>query len=40
MRPVRKVVEDATLVETLKAAAALVGHELSPELQAMHSNDA
>lgn len=40
MRPVRKVVEDATLVETLKAAAALVGHELSPALQAMHSHDA
>jgi CO/xanthine dehydrogenase Mo-binding subunit len=40
MRPVRKIVEDATLVETLKAAADLVGHELSPELRAMHSNDA
>jgi CO/xanthine dehydrogenase Mo-binding subunit len=40
MRPVRKVTEDATLVETLKAAADLVGHELSPELRAMHSNDA
>jgi CO/xanthine dehydrogenase Mo-binding subunit len=40
MRPVRKVVEDATLIETLKAAAGLVGHELSPELAAMHSDDA
>ena len=40
MRPVRKVVEDATLLETLKAAADLVGHELPPQLRAMHSNDA
>jgi CO/xanthine dehydrogenase Mo-binding subunit len=40
MRPVRKVVEDATLIETLKAAAGLVGHELSSELAAMHSDDA
>jgi CO/xanthine dehydrogenase Mo-binding subunit len=40
MRPVRKVVEDATLIETLKAAASLVGHRLPPELEAMHSNDA
>jgi CO/xanthine dehydrogenase Mo-binding subunit len=40
MRPVRKVVEDATLVEALKAAAELVGHTLPPHLQTMHSNDA
>jgi CO/xanthine dehydrogenase Mo-binding subunit len=40
MRPVRKVVEDATLVETLKAAAELVGHELPEHLKAMHSDDA
>jgi CO/xanthine dehydrogenase Mo-binding subunit len=40
LRPVRKVVEDATLLETLKAAAALVGHPLPPHLEAMHSNDA
>jgi CO/xanthine dehydrogenase Mo-binding subunit len=40
MRPVRKIVEDATLVETLKAAANLVGHKLPAELEAMHSNDA
>lgn len=40
MRPVRKIVEDATLVETLKAAAELVGHELPEHLKAMHSDDA
>ena len=39
MRPVRKVVEDATLVETIQAAAELVGHELSSDLRAMHSAD-
>ncbi len=39
MKPVRKVMEDATLVETIQAAAKLVGHELTPELKAMHSND-
>ena len=39
MRPVRKVVEDATLIETIKAAAELVGHELPEHLKAMHSND-
>src|SRR5207245_278208 len=39
MRPVRKVMEDATLVETIQAAARLVGHHLSPELQAMTSDD-
>ena len=38
-KPVRKVMEDATLVETIQAAAALVGHELPPHLKAMHSND-
>jgi CO/xanthine dehydrogenase Mo-binding subunit len=40
LKPVRKVMEDATLIETLKAAAKLVGHELPPHLEAMHSNDA
>ncbi|HEY3230639.1 MAG TPA: xanthine dehydrogenase family protein molybdopterin-binding subunit [Roseiflexaceae bacterium] len=40
IKPVRKVVEDATLVETLKAAAELVGYELPARLKAMHSNDA
>jgi CO/xanthine dehydrogenase Mo-binding subunit len=39
MRAIRKVVEDATLVETIKAAADLVGHELPAHLRAMHSND-
>ena len=28
-RPHRKIVEDATLVETIRAAAELVGHDLS-----------
>jgi CO/xanthine dehydrogenase Mo-binding subunit len=39
MRPVRKIVEDATLVETLQAAAQLVGHELPERLRAMSSDD-
>ncbi len=39
MRPVRKVVEDATLVETIQAAAELVDHELGSDLRAMHSSD-
>ena len=39
MKPVRKVMEDATLIETIQAAAALVGHELPAHLKAMHSND-
>jgi CO/xanthine dehydrogenase Mo-binding subunit len=39
LKPVRKVVEDATLIETLKAAAELVGHELPAHLKAMHSDD-
>ena len=32
MKPHRKLVEDATLIETMQAAAALVGHELPAEL--------
>ena len=40
LKPVRKVMEDATLIETIQAAAALVGHELPERLKAMHSNDA
>jgi CO/xanthine dehydrogenase Mo-binding subunit len=40
MRPVRKIVEDATLVESIQAAAKLVHHELPANLKAMHSNDA
>lgn len=39
MRPYRKVVEDATLIETIKAAAELVGHQLPSNLRAMHSDD-
>jgi CO/xanthine dehydrogenase Mo-binding subunit len=39
MRPVRKIVEDATLVETLQAAAQLVSHELPEHLRAMSSDD-
>lgn len=37
MKPHRKLVEDATMIETLQAAAALVGHELPAELRAMTS---
>ena len=37
MKPHRKLVEDATLIETMQAAATLVGHELPAELQAMTS---
>jgi len=39
MRPVRKLVEDATMIETLQAAAEMVGHELPERYRAMHSND-
>lgn len=39
MKPVRKIMEDATMVETLQAAAQLVGHDLAPEYLAMTSND-
>jgi CO/xanthine dehydrogenase Mo-binding subunit len=37
VRPHRKRAEDVTFVETMQAAAALVGHELAPELRAMTS---
>jgi CO/xanthine dehydrogenase Mo-binding subunit len=37
IKPHRKVVEDATLIETIQAAAKLVGVELAPELKAMTS---
>jgi CO/xanthine dehydrogenase Mo-binding subunit len=37
MKPHRKLVEDATLIETMQAAAGLVGHELPAELRAMTS---
>jgi CO/xanthine dehydrogenase Mo-binding subunit len=39
MKPHRKLAEDATLVETIQAAARLVGHELPEQLQAMTSWD-
>lgn len=39
MKPHRKVVEDATLIETMQEAAALVGHELPDRLKAMSSWD-
>ena len=39
MKPHRKVVEDATLIETMQAAAKLVGHPLSEDLLAMNSWD-
>jgi CO/xanthine dehydrogenase Mo-binding subunit len=39
IRPHRKAAEDATLVETIQAAARLVGVELAPELAAMTSDD-
>ena len=38
-KAIRKVVEDATLIETLQAAAKLVGHQLPEKFLAMHSND-
>jgi CO/xanthine dehydrogenase Mo-binding subunit len=37
LRPHRKHAEDATLIETMQAAAALVGHELPAEYRAMTS---
>ena len=37
IKPHRKAVADCTLIETMQAAARLVGHELPPELQAMTS---
>jgi CO/xanthine dehydrogenase Mo-binding subunit len=37
VKPHRKVMEDATLIETMQAAAALVGHELTDEQKAMTS---
>jgi CO/xanthine dehydrogenase Mo-binding subunit len=39
IKPVRKIVEDATLIETLQAAAKLVGHQLSEQMLAMSSED-
>ena len=37
MKPHRKLAEDATLIETMQAAAALVGHELPDDLRTMTS---
>ena len=37
VKPHRKVVEDATLIETMQAAAELVGHDLPAEFRAMTS---
>jgi CO/xanthine dehydrogenase Mo-binding subunit len=37
MKPHRKLAEDATLIETMQAAAELVGHELPADLRAMTS---
>jgi len=37
MKPHRKLAEDATLIETMQAAAALVGRELPDDLRAMTS---
>jgi CO/xanthine dehydrogenase Mo-binding subunit len=39
MRPYQKMVEDATLVEVIKGAAELVGHELPGKFRAMNSWD-
>ncbi len=39
IKPHRKVVEDATLIEAMQAAAEMVGHELPEHLKAMNSND-
>jgi len=36
-KPHRKIVADATLIETMQAAAELVGHELPADLRAMTS---
>jgi CO/xanthine dehydrogenase Mo-binding subunit len=37
IKPHRKPAEDSWLIETMQAAAALVGHDLAPELKAMTS---
>jgi CO/xanthine dehydrogenase Mo-binding subunit len=39
MKSHHKVVEDASLIEVMQAAAELVGHELPDNLKAMHSDD-
>lgn len=39
IKPHRKVVEDATLIEVMQAAAGMVGHELPQQYRTMSSND-
>ena len=39
MKPHRKVVEDATLIEVMQAAAKMVGHDLPKEFKQMHSGN-
>jgi CO/xanthine dehydrogenase Mo-binding subunit len=39
IKPHQKVVEDATLIEVIQAAAELVGHELPEEFKKMKSSD-
>jgi phosphoheptose isomerase len=39
MKPHQKVVEDATLIEVMQAAAKLVGHELPEDLKLMKSGN-
>jgi CO/xanthine dehydrogenase Mo-binding subunit len=39
MRPYQKIAEDATLIEVIKGAAELVGHELPGNFRAMNSWD-
>jgi hypothetical protein len=39
MKPHRKVVEDATLIEVMQAAAEMVGHDLPEEYKKMSSWD-
>ncbi len=39
MKPHRKVVEDATLIEVMQAAAEMVGHDLPKEFKQMHSGN-
>ena len=39
MKPHQKVVEDATLIEVMQAAAEMVGHQLPEQFLAMSSWD-
>lgn len=40
VKAVRKIVEDATLIETMQAAAKMVGHELPDQFARMYSDEA